>query len=458
MKRGRRLLCCLLTLLLCFSASPLTVGAAAPTMPDLSDVSAVWFYHLESHRVIVSKNEQTVLPAGSLPKVMAGFLACELLKDRLSESVTVTAEMLETPAAYRQYGLKGETMTVEELFYLALCGSYSDAYDVLAYLAAGSAEAFVERMNARAVELGATNTRFSDPTGVKDSSFTTAEDLFRISLAAVENSLYMRFCDTERCDLFPNPIFNYNALKSASTDSRYYNEKCHGMSAGSTTAGGWSLCTLVRSGNDSYLCVILGGTKGAEAGSAITSYLLANRLISWVYKSYTYLEVINPETTVCKIPVTVSDMVTEVAVRPAESCSFYLPVGTDIGKDVTFSIRLSVESLEAPVREGTPVGYAAIVYEGEILGTVSLFTAEEAERSGFVSRLRSIKSITESRAARAGILFFAVTFTGWIVAETVLLRRRRHRWDRYFSKKLEAPEKLARKDRQEQRNDRYRKR
>ena len=86
------------------------------------------------------------------------------------------------------------------------------------------------------------------------------------------------------------------------------------------------------------------------------------------------------------------------------------------------------------------MGYVAIIYQGEIMGTVPIYTAEEAVRSEFVGGLMRIKKLTESRAARAGLIFFAVTLTAWILTEYIIKRVRRHRWDRYFSEKIDTSE------------------
>ena len=103
--------------------------------------------------------------------------------------------------------------------------------------------------------------------------------------------------------------------------------------------------------------------------------------------------------------------------------------------DVLLSIRMSVDSLEAPVRTGTPVGFVAAVYQGEIIGTVPLETAQDAERSGFMSRLLSIKNLTKSRRAKAGVVFFLVCMTVWIGGGAYLKYRRKAKWHQYYSSK-----------------------
>ena len=88
------------------------------------------------------------------------------------------------------------------------------------------------------------------------------------------------------------------------------------------------------------------------------------------------------------------------------------------------------------VTEGEHVGYVAILWNGKTLGTVPLYTAGTAERSSFVSSLKSIQSLTQSRVFRAAAIFFAVSLAAWITVECILVRYRRHKWDKYFSMKM----------------------
>ena len=416
-----------------FGAVP--VFSEETALPSLQEANAVYFYHLETSSTVLSKNQDAVISAGSTVKIMAGLLFCEQLEGRLKDTVIITKSMVANASGYRYNMKAGEEYSVEELLYLALCGSYNDAYDALAVYIADSKEAFLEQMNQRAAALGTKNALFSDISGVADNSQTTVTDLFTIALTAYHNELYMQISATLRYKLSDGTtIKNRNELISSNT---YYNDKCKGMSAGSTARAGNCVVTVADNGSESYLCIVMGGQNGENEQNF--GYVIANRMIDWVYKTYSYMEVITPETVICTIPVTVSDLTSEIEVRAKESLSCYLPAGLVIGEDITYSIRLIHTELEAPVAEGMPVGYVAVLWNGKTLGTVPLYTAGTAERSGFVSSLKSIQALTEGRAFRAGAIFFTTVFIGWMVTEYILLRQRRHKWDKYFSAKMSPP-------------------
>ena len=428
-----RLLSALICVVLCFGVVP--AFAEEDSTPSLNDVSALLFYYPQTETTVLSKNETTPLPAGSTVKLLSGLLLCERLNHRQNEIVYVTKSMIEGCEGYRYHLESGDEYSVKELLYLALCGSYNDAYEVLARYVADTKEEFLNFMSQRALELGATQSSFMDISGVKDNSQTTAADLLKIALAAQQNELYMELSSTLRYKLSDGvTIKNRNELISSNA---YYNAYCKGMTAGSTANAGNCVITTADNGKEKYLCVLLGGKDGENEENF--GYETVNRLIKWVYSTYSYMEVISPETPICTIPVTVSDLTTEVEVRANTSLSCYLPAGLELGKDITYSVRLMYTTLEAPVREGEMVGYVAILWNGKTLGTVPLYTTQSAERSSFVSSLKSIQSLTEGRVFRAGAIFFIITFAGWIITEATLLRRRRHKWDKYFSDKLSPP-------------------
>ena len=447
----RRSLCLLLCVVSLFflTAIPVSASAEENPLPSMQEASAVYFYHIESDRIIGTKNESAQISAGTSVKIMSGLLFCEALKGRMSEAIVVTAPMLEGLQGWgHRLGLQeGDVITIEQLLYGSVCGSYNDAFYILAHTVSGSLSAFVEQMNARGRAMGLESTYFTDPAGLDNGSVTTAEDIAKLSLIAYENPLYLKLCGTGKYTLMPDylpqrvhTIYNRNAMIASQTTNAYYNKDCIGMSAGSVKSGEQSVVALARRDGETYLCVILGAleTENAEYG-----YVVANRLFKWAFQNYTYREVISAQKAVCTLPITVSDLTSEVEVCTHDSLSAYLPKGAE--NQVEYSIRLMYTELEAPVEAGTHVGYVAVIYQGRVLGTLPLYTAEGAERSSIISSLKAIRALTSSRPVLAGLIFFVVAIAAWITVETLITVRRRHKWDKYFSQKIELPPDMMRR-------------
>ncbi len=453
MRTNRRVLsciCALIALLFLFSAFPASAAEEADEKPSLEEARAVWFSHLESGLTVLSKDGEMQVGAGSTVKVMAGLLLCEELYEHRHTSVELEGDLWETASPYfsgRCLQLEaGDSTLVEELLYAALCGSYNDAFYLLATYLDGSPDAFVERMNTRADEIGMRNTDFRDLTGIKSGSRTTASDMAKLASVAYENDYYMKLCGTvsytfSSLHMEEKFFYNNNFLVCQYQQTKYYQSYCTGMSAGSSDDGN-CVVTVAEHDGETYICVVLGGL---ETDTDLYGYHVANRMIEWVYKTYQYLDVVSPESVIGSVPVSVSDTTTEVELYTDETLSAYLPRGAE--EEIVYSIRLATPTLEAPFEENTFVGYLAVVYEGRVLGTVKLYTRTGAERSGLIGSLKNIQALAENRALVAGVIFFVVALTAWLVTEYVLQRRRRHRWDKYFSDKMEMPDTLMKERR-----------
>jgi D-alanyl-D-alanine carboxypeptidase (penicillin-binding protein 5/6) len=439
-----RIICLSISLLLLLCALPLSFTAAEIKLPAMDEATSVYLKHLESDLAVCSKEEDYIVGAGSTVKIMAGLLFCEKLSARTQESITITEELYSVIPRSHGRSLKlaiGETTTIEQLLWASICGSYNDAFYVLAAFASGNPQAFIEEMNARAATIGMKNTVFEDITGIVDGSRTTAEEIAKLAQVAYQNAYYMALCSERSFSFFSSmqakTLYNNNKLISPDQDQKYYNKKCFGMSAGSTSRDGNCVVTIAKQNDQTYVCVVLGGKEvdGIEFG-----YRIANRVVDWVFSAYTYMQILTPNTKLCSLDVTVSDSTDSIDVVVKDSLNAYLPKGLEIGKDIIYSIRLTETKLEAPVEKDQFVGYVAVLYNGKVLGTAPLYTAGEASRSSIGSGLGAIRGWLENRAVIAGIVFFVVGVTAYVIVEYILQRRRHTRWDRYFSDKVELPD------------------
>ena len=439
-----RVVCLMVSLLLLLCVLPFSASAAEIAPPSTEEASAVYLKHLESGLLVHSKSENFVIGAGSTVKIMAGLLLCERLSAYSQETIEITEKLYAAIPKTHGRSLKlvvGEYVSIEQLLWAAICGSYNDAYYVLAALTSETVENFIAEMNARATSMGLSNTAFEDVTGIVDGSRTTAAEIAEIALVAYQNPFYMALC-SERSFYFSSSqksqtLYNNNKLISPDQDQKYYNKKCIGVSAGSTTRDGNCVVTFAKQNDQTYICVVMGGK---EADGIEFGYRVANRLVDWVFTAYSYTQILFPDTKICTLDVTVSDTATSVDVIVKDSLFAYLPKGLEIGKDITYSIRLTESELEAPVQKDQFVGYVAVLYNGQVLDTAPLYTAGEASRSPIGNGLSSIRSWLENRVVIAAIAFFVLGVSAYITVEYILQRKRHNRWDRYFSDKAELPD------------------
>ena len=158
------------------------VAVSSITQPKVSQVLTSPTVHVanailidsDSGEVLYSSNPEQRRAIGSTTKIMTATLVLESLP--LDRVVTVSARAASV--GEQSLGLKpGDRLTVEQLLYGALVHSGNDASFALAEATSGSVEAFVDRMNAKAQELGLKDTHFANPDGLDAAGhYSSARD------------------------------------------------------------------------------------------------------------------------------------------------------------------------------------------------------------------------------------------------------------------------------------------
>ena len=136
----------------------------------------------ETGTVLYEFNADEPLPPASVTKIMTLLLVMEAVDEgRLGwEDMVQTSEHAASMGGSQVFLEPGEEMPVWEMVKCVVVSSANDAAVALAEKVAGSEEAFVERMNERAAELGMTNTVFKNTNGLDDTvegHVTTARDI-----------------------------------------------------------------------------------------------------------------------------------------------------------------------------------------------------------------------------------------------------------------------------------------
>lgn len=175
---------------------------AAAGSPDV-DGKAFVLYDALSGTFLVGENERDRLSPASITKVMTALLAMENLK--LTDTITITSDMFETiPNDYTRLGLvEGEIITVEQALLASLLISANDTAMALGLTMGGTVAGFSEMMNQRALELGCTDTHFTNPYGYSDEDhLTTACDMALITAEALKHPIFTEIT-TKKNHLLP---------------------------------------------------------------------------------------------------------------------------------------------------------------------------------------------------------------------------------------------------------------
>lgn len=235
----------------------LGIGATAARVEAASDpfgnVAAAYLVKVDG-REVWARNPSIRLPPGSLAKMMTGLLVVE--RADLRSVATVSRE------ASRETGTRlgfspGDRVIVLELLAATLIGSANDACHVLAEHVAGSEAKFVTLMNARAREMGLSDTRFANACGHDAPQMrSTARDLARLAETAMGNPVFAKMAGLEDGWISTDdarkkfPLRNTNLLIG-----RY--RGAIGVKTGFTRSAGKCLVGLAERGGKRILLVLL---------------------------------------------------------------------------------------------------------------------------------------------------------------------------------------------------------
>jgi D-alanyl-D-alanine endopeptidase (penicillin-binding protein 7) len=150
--------------------------------------SVAYVIDQDTQEVLLSKNDAAVLPIASITKLMTGLLVSEANLN-LDELITITQDDVDTEKGSSSRLKVGATLTRGELMHLALMSSENRAAHALGRTYPGGLQAFVNLMNAKAVQLGMRDTRYVEPTGLSSKNQSSAKDLATLVAAAYQDPM-----------------------------------------------------------------------------------------------------------------------------------------------------------------------------------------------------------------------------------------------------------------------------
>ncbi len=142
----------------------------------------------DTNEVLFSKNSHAVLPIASLTKLMTAVVVTEAQLP-LDEILTVTQDDVDTEKGSSSRLSVGAQLTREEMLHLALMSSENRAAHALGRHYPGGLTAFVRAMNAKALQLGMSDTRYVEPTGLSSNNQSSARDLATLVNAAYDHRI-----------------------------------------------------------------------------------------------------------------------------------------------------------------------------------------------------------------------------------------------------------------------------
>ena len=320
--------------------------------------------------VLYEQNADVALPPASVTKIMTLLLVMERIDEgALKWEDTITASAHAASMGGSQIFLKeGEQMTARDLIKSVVIASANDAAVALAEHTYGSEEAFVQRMNERAAELGMTTTHFENTNGLDDTAqnhVTSAKDIAIMSRELIRHKEILEFSSTWM-DTIRNGQFG---LTNTNRLVRFY-RGCNGLKTGSTAKAGFCVSVTAEREDMTLICVIMGAEnrdiRNAEA----------QKLLDWGFATYGLFTAESGAVG----PVRVTGGKQDETTLTYPRFTAVLPK-SDI-PTVEHSVALP-DSIKAPVRAGEAVGKITYTCKGQLLGEVHITATETVERLSF---------------------------------------------------------------------------
>ncbi len=264
--RWKKAACLILTIISAVCLGKVDVKAADywPDAPETLSPSVILMEE-STGTILYEKNMDEAHYPASITKIMTTLLALE--NGNLSDMVTFSDDAInntEGSGIARDYG---EQMTLEQCLYGVMLESANECAYAVAEHVGGTVENFVDMMNAKAKELGCTNTHFANPHGLQDENhYTTAHDMALIAQAAYQNETFRIIIGTK---MYTIPPTNKHAEETVlrnhhdmlctyhNANRKYLYPYCVGGKTGYTATANSTLVTYAEKDGMTLICVVM---------------------------------------------------------------------------------------------------------------------------------------------------------------------------------------------------------
>ena len=340
-----------------------------------------------ANQVLAAKDADAVIEPASLTKLMTAYLVFDALR---SQKITLTQTL---PVSERAWKMPGSRMfidpkmqvPVEDLIKGMIVQSGNDASMALAEGVGGTAEHFVEMMNAQAKALGMTSTAFKNPEGLPEPGHvTTARDLSVLATRLLqdfpEDAAYYAIKKYHYPGTPPSNDSNRNTLL-------FRDPTVDGLKTGHTDAAGYCLVASAKRdfpnlgqgsapGPRRLLSVVLGTVGDAARGNE------SQKLLNWGYTAFDAIKLFDAGQPAVTLPVWKGQQ-NHLRVGQPHAIVVDVPTGS------AARLKTQVERpdpLVAPFVKGQKVGTLKVTLDGRPVADLPLVALDDVGQAGVLGR------------------------------------------------------------------------
>ena len=356
-------------------AIPPEIIAMAPGVPEI-DARNYLLVDFQSGEELAGLNPGMRIEPASITKLMTAYL---IYQDLAQGKAKLDDEVLISEKAWKMEGSRmfvelGKKIAFEKLLRGTIIQSGNDAAMALAEHLAGSEEAFVERMNRMAAELGMKDTHYMNVTGwpAKDH-YTTARDI-----VILVNALIRDF--PERYKLYSEKEFSYNNIKQQNRNRLLFRDPTvDGLKTGHTESAGYCLVSSAKRDNMRLISVVL-GTKSDDARSNISQQLL-----EYGFRTFETHQLYKAGAVLANVRIWKGDK-TEVPAGTVDD--LFISIAKGRYDQLKGGMQLD-KGIDAPIKRGDVLGKVIITDQelGKIVKETPLLALEDVAEGGWWRRM-----------------------------------------------------------------------
>ncbi|OUN44781.1 D-alanyl-D-alanine carboxypeptidase [Anaerotignum lactatifermentans] len=333
--------------------------------------------------ILYEQNSHEALPPASVTKVMTLLLIYEGERDGKFDW-TDTVQVSEHAASMggsQVFLEEGETQTAADMTKSIAIASANDAAVAMAEFLAGSEEAFVQKMNERAKELGMEDTNFVNACGLDtEGHVSSAYDIALMSRELMEN--------------FPEIKEYTTTWQDSIVHKTRRGEETFGLTNTNKLIQWYDGATGLKTGSTGNALYCLSGTAERDGMGLIAVVMAAPdykvrfrevmQLLDYGFANYAIEKGREKGYAMGEVPVE-KGMTDTVEAVVAEEISVLVPKGKEAQWETKTEL---LPAVSAPVEAGTKVGELVYLRDGEEVGRVELTAGENVEKANVDTMLR----------------------------------------------------------------------
>ena len=380
--------CALLLSMMC----ALPVFGAQEAYENLADLGlsskSALLMEEDAGTVLYEENSHEQLPPASVTKVMTLLLIYEGERDgkfQWEDTVQVSAHAASMGGS-QVYLEEGETQTAADLTKCIAIASANDAAVAMAEFLAGSEEAFVQKMNEKAAELGMEDTHFVNACGLDaEGHVTSAYDIALMSRALMKEFPEIQEYTTTWQDSITHETRKGSqefGLTNTNKLIKWY-EGATGLKTGSTGNALYCLSGTAERDGMGLIAVVM------AAPDFKTRFEEVMELLDYGFAHYA-VEKGRPAGYGAGYVAVEKGMAEQVEAVTAQEISVLVPKGETSQWETKTEL---LPAVQAPVAAETKVGEMIYILDGEEAGRVDLVTAEAVEQIDLRTMLYRLLSL-----------------------------------------------------------------